>query len=662
MLKNPYKYKGPLDPIKNKIVLVPRKDNLSRVIAGIKAGEYWGIFGLRQIGKTTFLRQIKNRFKNAHHIYIDFEVSPEKEENFYQWLMEEFTKFSSQPDLVQNINMKFKNYSPDFKFTKFLEEFKPLKYPKMVLLFDEIERIPFLEKFLLIWRKVYINRDEQKQFNLYSVVITGSAELVGLTKGKTSPFNIAEHLYMKDFSTDESHRLIDEPFKKLGIEIEAVAKEKLVILISGHPQMLQHACSKLADIATKEKRIISENDVDDVINILMKENMTIDTLREDLKKSRKLEKLIKDIFKGKKKNYLAYREFSFKGAGPIVEDEKHFCTIRNKVYEKFLIDFLNISIPILDKDLKYIDKDSSGRFQIIEQIGKGGMGIVYKAKDTVLERTVAIKKLSSISPRGKNNLGELMREARTSAKLDHRNIVRIYDIKQIQSDHYIVMEYIKGQDYKKILDKNRQLSLQEILHVGKSLFSALDFTHNKGIIHKDIKPQNIMRDTIGEIKILDFGIVSIMGQKKLEEKFGYIVGTPQYISPEQIMGEEIDQRSDIYSAGITLFQLATGKLPFESKDQNEVFRQHLCEPVPSIRALRPDVPFELAEIIEKCMQKEKKDRYQDARKVLEHLEAVAAILGQNFKSDQNIAPLSSQTEELRVLFQDETIKTRKKSN
>lgn len=646
MTRNPFKYTGPLDPVKNEIVLVPRNDDLNRVIEGIKEGEYWGIFGLRQIGKTTFLRQIKNTYKNAHHVYIDFEVSPKKEENFYHWLMEEFTKFSSQPDLVQNINMKFKNYAPDFMFTKFLEEFKPQKYQKIILLFDEIEGIPFLEKFLRIWRKVYIDRDEQKQFNLYSVIITGSAELVGLTKGKTSPFNIAKHLYLQDFSIDESQRLINESFTKSNIKIDPDAKYNLVNLISGHPQMLQHACSKLFKIAVQENRIILEKDIDNVINLLLNENLTIETLREDLRENRRLKRLIKDIFKGKKKKFIPYREFSIKGAGPIVEDEKHFCTLRNMVYKKFLIDYLDISsIPIEDEELAHIENDSSTRYDIIKKIGEGGMGIVYKAKDTVLDRTVAIKKLSGRITKNTDNVKKFYREASTTAKLRHQNIVRIYDIRQIKNDHFIIMEFIEGVNYEKIIRLEKKLKLQEIVMVAESLFAALAFFHSKGIIHRDLKPQNIMRDRENEIKILDFGIAALyMDESLKKEESDYIIASPFYMSPEQIKGEKMDHRSDIYSAGVTLFQLTTGQVPFEGKNQNETLWKHLKEPVPSIRALRPDVPFELAEIIEKCMQKEKKDRYQSAREVLEQFKAVAAILeGQNLKGEQNNASHSSQT-------------------
>jgi hypothetical protein len=416
---------------------------------------------------------------------------------------------------------------------------------------------------------------------------------------------------MKDFSNEESERLIDQPLKKLKITIESKAKKKLISQISGHPQLLQQTCHFLVNLAMEKQTTISEEDVDSAINSLFIENTTINTLKTDLK-NKKLERLIRDIFKGMKKEYHPYKDFSIKGAGPIVADENSFCTIRNEVYKKFFRDTLNIA-------------DDESRFQNFEEIETGGMGIVYRAKDTLLDRTVAIKKLSSELTSNKENLERFMKEARTTARLRHKNIIRVYDIKQIKNDHLIIMEFIEGLNYNTIINERNPLPLQEILQVGKNLFTALAYSHKKGVIHRDVKPHNIMRDRDNEIKVLDFGI-AVIGSSVEKKESQYIFGAPHYISPEQIKGAEVDQRTDIYSAGVTLFHLATGQVPFDGKNIEEVCLKHLREQPPSIKELRPDIPDELVQIIEKCMKKEKEARYQNAKQVLAKIKTLAATL------------------------------------
>lgn len=626
MNRNPYKYKGPLELAKDKLVLIPRTNELNKVIEGIKEGQYWAILGIRQIGKTTFLRQIENKFRNAYNVYINFQVSPKKEQNFYRWLMTQFMdQIPSEQEQV--IKKEWKSYAPPFRFIQFLENFKPENSRrKVILLFDEIEGIPFLTNFLDVWRKIFQDRYHRKVLKRYSVIVAGAKNLVeSTTEGSNAPFDIAETLYMKDFSVDESERLIDRPFQQLNIKIEKSAKKQLMAQISGHPQLLQYTCYNLVNTALSDRREIVEKDIGETINVLLKQNVTIDSLKEDLKGDKALENLIRDIFKGKKKKYHPYKEYSIKGAGCIVEDENSCCAFRNKVFERFLLDYLELPTKsessTTHKKNNYIEKYLSERFNIIEEIGRGGMGIVYKATDVALDRTVAIKRISSNLTKDKKNIYPFSEEARANAKLSHQNIVRVYDVAQIKNDHLIVMEFIEGLNYKEIVTKHGPLGLSEIFFVAKHLFAALDFSHSKGIIHRDIKPQNIMKDRDSEIKVLDFGIAVIIGSGK-NGKSGDIVGTPQYLSPEQIGKIKVDHRTDIYSAGATLFYVATGEVPFDGKNSTEILDKHLNERVPAIRDMRPEIPPELAEVIEKCLQKNRKDRYQSAKEALFEIEAL----------------------------------------
>ena len=355
MKKNPYKFRGPLDLDKDKLILVTRALDLDQVCDGIEKGEYWAILGSRQIGHTTFLRQIMNKMKDTFHLDIDFQVCPTEEEHFYPWLVQEFTE-RIPADQTDDIYKKWRNVTNASKFSRFLKEFKPKKdIKKILLLFDEIEAVSGVTAFLHIWREIYNSRDAELK-ERYAVVIAGSSELVSLTEGKTAPFNIADKLYMRDFSPEESRQLIEEPFNQLNIKIAPNAKEKLISQINGHPQLLQHSCSLLVEIANKEEREILEEDIDEVVNILLKTNDSIATLKKDVMENIDLKTLIQEIFAGKKNPFHIFKEFSTKGAGCIVEDNNGYCAIRNKVYEKHLRDFFGIatafevSTDILIKD------------------------------------------------------------------------------------------------------------------------------------------------------------------------------------------------------------------------------------------------------------------------------------------------------------------------
>jgi hypothetical protein len=243
-----------------------------------------------------------------------------------------------------------KNLEPKNIFLDFLEKFQPREDKKIILLFDEIEGIPFLKDFLDIWRSIHESRYNKKQFECYSIITAGSTNLVQLTIDPTSPYNVAEDLNLRDFSPQESETLIQEPFKQLDIKIEAEAKQELISRLSGHPQMIQHACSKLVDIAVSQGRSISGKDVADVLYSLTNENSTIYLLKVDLKEKPNLQKLAISILKGEAKPFSLNQNFSVAGAGCIAEDENKCCRIRNQVFKKVIEDILQISLPPGEKD------------------------------------------------------------------------------------------------------------------------------------------------------------------------------------------------------------------------------------------------------------------------------------------------------------------------
>jgi len=260
-----------------------------------------------------------------------------------------------------------------------------------------------------------------------------------------------------------------------------------------------------------------------------------------------------------------------------------------------------------------------GRFTLLKVIGRGGMGTVYKAKDNVLDRPVALKIIEK-SVAGSADMGaHFLREARAAAKLIHPNIVTVFDADQDEetSEYYIVMELVEGMTVKQILTKNRKLPLEEVLMIGKQVCVALDFAHSRNVIHRDIKNSNILWTADKVAKLMDFGLARVI--QEISSFQTIVGGTPHYMSPEQVLGNETDARSDIYSLGISLFEMLTGQVPFLKGD---IGYHHLHTPAPSPRTLVPEIPEGIEKVILRCLEKDPEKRFQSAKELLAALESI----------------------------------------
>jgi eukaryotic-like serine/threonine-protein kinase len=263
-------------------------------------------------------------------------------------------------------------------------------------------------------------------------------------------------------------------------------------------------------------------------------------------------------------------------------------------------------------------------YKILEKLGAGAMATVYKGRQLSLDRLVAIK----ILPRKFSNNAQFIErfyaEGRAAAQLNHPNIVQAFDVGQAGEFHYFVMEYVEGQTVHDLIVANKRFNEREAIDIATSVAEALDHAHQKGLIHRDVKPKNIMFTPQGVVKLADLGLARAIGDKEAAEaEQGKAYGTPYYISPEQIRGEvTIGPQADIYSLGATLYHMLTGNVPFNGKNPNEVMQKHLKTPLVPPDHVNPKLSPGISEVIERMMGKSRKDRYRNCQELIADLRAV----------------------------------------
>ncbi len=272
-----------------------------------------------------------------------------------------------------------------------------------------------------------------------------------------------------------------------------------------------------------------------------------------------------------------------------------------------------------------IDTLFDGRYRIQRKLGAGGMADVYLAEDQELGRRVAIKILNGRHANDDQFIERFRREAKNAAALNHPNIVSIYDRGEGEGTYYIAMEYLDGRTLKELIVGRGAAPVNVAIEYARQILSALRFAHRHGIVHRDIKPHNVLVDSEGRVKVTDFGIARA-GTSQMTET-GSIVGTAQYLSPEQARGGEIDQRSDLYSLGVVLYELLTGKTPFDGETPVEIAMKHLSNTPEPPSKLRPDIPPELDMVVLRALAKNPDDRYQSADEMEADLERVARGAG-----------------------------------
>jgi len=263
----------------------------------------------------------------------------------------------------------------------------------------------------------------------------------------------------------------------------------------------------------------------------------------------------------------------------------------------------------------------AGRYQIIEELGKGGMGKVYKVHDTKIKEKIALKLLKPEIASDKKTIERFSNELKFARKIRHKNVCQMFDLNEEKDTHYITMEYVSGEDLKSTIIRIGQLPIAKTISIAKQICEGLEEAHRLDVVHRDLKPQNIMLDKEGNARIMDFGIARSITGKGITGA-GVMIGTPEYMSPEQVEGKEVDPRSDIYSLGVILYEMVTGRVPFEGDTPLSIAVKHKTETPKEPRELNSQIPEDLSRVILRCMEKDKEKRYQSAGEVHSELENI----------------------------------------
>src|SRR5271155_2415278 len=262
------------------------------------------------------------------------------------------------------------------------------------------------------------------------------------------------------------------------------------------------------------------------------------------------------------------------------------------------------------------------RFEILQLLGQGGMGAVYKARDTELERLVALKLIRPELASHPEILRRFKQELILAREVTHRNVIRIFDLGQAQGIKFITMEYVEGRDLRTIIhehDKEKMTS-EEVVPIVLQITAALDAAHNAGVVHRDLKPQNVMLDKDGRVYVMDFGIARSLETPGMTQT-GALMGTPEYMSPEQAKGEKVDARSDLFALGIIFYEMLTGISPFKADTAMAMMFKRTQERATPLAQLNMGVPAVISDIVSKCLETKAEERYQSAREVITDLEA-----------------------------------------
>jgi hypothetical protein len=585
------------------------------------------VLGTRRIGKTSLLKQLEHLSESDSSEYIpvfwDFQGAADPTElrlTFADALLD-------AEDRLEAIGIPISNLEDEDLFSSMADLRRKIRAHgrSLLLLCDEVEELLNLNRQdPALLRK--LRRAMQSQDGVRSV-LTSSVRLCELAeeRGDTSPFlhGFSPPLYISGLSTDEALALVrqEKSPEETRPEIEDGDAVEICHRCDHHPYLIQLVCKRFLETGDLEeacRQVVSDRMISYFFSVDF-EMLSVterSVLRLIAEQGTATDESLHAVLKGD----TADRDDALQrleNLGFISRDEAQNYVLPSYFLIRWLENLAATKPPpqptlaSLGEDPTISIQTIDSRYALHEEIGAGATGSVFKARDALLDTWVAIKLLKPEYTANRNALERVRQEILLSRDVAHPNILRVYHLGSYDGGTYITMQWIKGGTLADIIAERGALPTSEVLELGTKLSSALAAAHSHNILHRDIKPGNILVDDEGEPYLADFGLARLIGDRGLTQH-GVFVGTPHYCSPEQVALKELDQRSDIYALGLVIFEMATGRRPFEADTVAEILAMQKSAPPPDPGSISAKIPGELAAIILRCLAKEPADRIASA--------------------------------------------------
>jgi len=610
------------------------------------------LLGTRRIGKTSLLKQIEHLTTGSAEteffpVFWDFQGAEDPQElhmGFGDALLD-------AEERLEELEIATDDVQADDLFASLgrLRRKLRAKGRKLLLLCDEVEELIKLnQRDPSLLRK--LRRALQSQEDVRSV-LASTIRLWALAdeRGDTSPFlhGFSPPLYIHNLTDDDARALIRQAH--LASESRPPFAEQTVETIrtrcDNHPYLIQLLCKRCLELGDLDEateqvasdpmvayffsvdfemldetehqviRIIAEQDVSTSNSIRQALSVDSAPLGAGLHRLEHLGYIRKDA----DRRFVLANYFFRRWLGELPGDPSSPAPAPG---ESRTVDIRMREMTSTVTSCDVVPAEFAGRYQLLQRIGRGATGVVYKAYDTMLRSHLAIKVLKDEYASNEEALERLRREILLSRDLAHPNVVRIYHLGDEAGTKYITMQWVDGPTLAKVIEREGPLDPARAVTIAVKLVSAVAAAHARQVLHRDIKPHNVLVDERGEPHVTDFGLARLMGDPGMTQGHMF-VGTPNYASPEQASLAGVDERSDIYALGVVLFEMVTGRRPFVADSTREVLQMHQTSPPPVPRELRPSVPLPLSRLILKCLKKRPVDRFQTAEELLRALEALS---------------------------------------
>jgi hypothetical protein len=596
------------------------------------------VLGTRRIGKTSLLKQLEHLTSSDGQEFVPIFWDFQGADNPGELSLTFSDALLDAEDRLDAIGIEVSDFKGEDLFASMATLRRTLRsqHRSLLLLCDEVEELLNLHRQdSALLRK--LRRAMQSQDGVRSV-LTSSIRLCELAeqRGDTSPFlhGFSPPLYISGLSADEALALVrqNKSLSRSRPEIDEEDASEICRRCDNHPYLIQLVC----------KRFLETGDFDEACRQVATDRMINYFFSVDFEMLSSTEKTVLRLIAEQgsatdesihavMKADTADRDDALQrleNLGFIGRDEE-----RNYVLPSFFLhrwlEYLAIKQPppppqsaSLHEDPTISVQTIDNRYTLHEEIGTGATGSVFKARDAMLETWVAVKLLKPEYTANHTALDRVRQEILLSRDIAHPNILRVYHLASYEGGTYITMQWIKGGTLADRISERGALPVPEVLSLATKLSSALAAAHSRSVLHRDIKPGNILMDDDGEPYLADFGLARLIGEQGLTQQ-GMFVGTPHYASPEQITLDPLDERSDIYALGLVIFEMATGRRPFEAETVAEILAMQRSTPAPDPTAISPGIPGELAAITLRCLVKDPADRIANARELEDALRRVA---------------------------------------